>query len=88
MIRAAAVRAEPGSGDEHSLQLLAEIAAGNQSSSSTRSLRAGTAIHWHGRYRTRRGMGLLMRWDGQRFMQEMASGLAAYAHQQSPDKTP
>jgi hypothetical protein len=33
-------------------------------------------------------MGLLMRWYLPRFMQKMASGLAAYAHQQSPDMTP
>jgi hypothetical protein len=48
----------------------------------------GTAVHWRRRYRTRSGMGLLMRWYLPRFMQKMASGLAAYAHQQSPDMTP
>jgi hypothetical protein len=48
----------------------------------------GRAIHWHGRYRTRPGTGLLMRWYLPRFMQKMASGLAAYAHQRSPDMTP
>jgi hypothetical protein len=48
----------------------------------------GTAIHWYGRYRTRPSLGLLMRWYLPRFMQKMASGLAAYAHQLSPDMTP
>jgi hypothetical protein len=44
---------------------------------------SGTAIHWHGRYHSRTSTGLLMRWYLQCFMQRMASGLAAYAQQQS-----
>lgn len=48
----------------------------------------GTAIRWHGRYSARPGMGLLMRWYLRRFMQQMASGLAAYAQQQVPDQAP
>ena len=43
----------------------------------------GTAIHWHGRYRPRPAMGVVMRWYLRHFMQETASGLAACARQQS-----
>jgi len=53
-----------------------------------RTAAGGTAIHWRGRYRARPGTGLLMRWYLQRFMQKMASGLAVYAQQRPPDRTP
>jgi Polyketide cyclase / dehydrase and lipid transport len=39
----------------------------------------GTAIHWHGVYSTRWGMGWFMQPYLQRFMQKMADGLASYA---------
>jgi hypothetical protein len=39
----------------------------------------GTAIHWHGAYSTRWGMGWLMGPYLQRYMQRMADGLASHA---------
>ena len=39
----------------------------------------GTAIHWHGTYRTRRGTGWFWQRYMQNFMQKMADGLAAAA---------
>ncbi|MFF4625506.1 SRPBCC family protein [Nonomuraea jabiensis] len=39
----------------------------------------GTAIHWHGTYNARWGLGWLMKRVMQRVMQQMADGLAAHA---------
>ncbi|MGW5648805.1 SRPBCC family protein [Saccharopolyspora sp. NPDC003752] len=43
----------------------------------------GTAIHWHGTYAARWGMGWLMKRVMQRVMQQMADGLASHAAEQA-----